>query len=69
MSDLPPNGNTLNYRVGEVERDVKELAERVDTSNREMFRKIDRLMWAVVMLATTIAGSAITFALTQGGPR
>lgn len=52
----PENGRTLAYRVGEVEKDVKELSG-----------KVDRLMWAIVALALTISGSAITFALTVQG--
>lgn len=52
----PENGRTLAYRVGEVEKDVKELSS-----------KVDRLMWAIVALALTISGSAITFALTVQG--
>jgi hypothetical protein len=50
------NGNTLSYRMSEVEKDVQELS-----------RKVDRLMWAIVTLAFTIAGAAITFALTAQG--
>ncbi len=61
MSETEPNGTnrsvgTLAYRVSEVEKDVQNLAG-----------KVDRLTWALVALALTIAGSAITFALTVQG--
>ena len=46
----------MSWRLAEVEKDMKELSS-----------KVDRLMWAIVALALTIAGSAITFALTVQG--
>lgn len=51
----PPAVNTTNlaYRVGELETDVKALS-----------RKVDRLIWALVTLTITIAGSAVVFAIT-----
>ena len=56
-----PNGNTLHYRVGELEGDVETLSS-----------KVDRLMWAVLSLALSIAASAVVFAVTvatiKGGP-
>ncbi len=56
----------LAYRVSELERDLDGLAVKLDRTNQ----KIDRLMWAIVTLAITIAGSTLVFALTtltQGG--
>lgn len=66
MTDTPsgnyPNGGTLAYRVAELEKDVVSLS-----------RKVDRLMWAVMTLALSIAGSAVVFAITvasiRGGSR
>jgi hypothetical protein len=48
-----PNGYTLVYRVGETEKDIGNLSS-----------KVDRLFWAVLTLALSIAGSAVVFALT-----
>jgi hypothetical protein len=48
-----PNGHTLVYRVGETEKDIGNLSS-----------KVDRLFWAVLTLALSIAGSAVVFALT-----
>lgn len=50
---LYENGGTLAYRVSELEKDVGALS-----------RKVDRLMWAVLTLALSIAGSAVVFAIT-----
>lgn len=58
MSEQETNGGTLRYRVGELEKSVSSLATRVD-----------RLMFAIVALSLTIAGSAITFALTYRGSK
>lgn len=44
---------TVAYRVGQLEREVDAIS-----------RKIDRLVWGLVTLTITIAGSAIVFALT-----
>lgn len=52
------NGGTLRYRVGELEKAVAGLTA-----------KVDRLMFSVVALSLTIAGAAITFALTYQGSR
>jgi hypothetical protein len=56
-SDTQPpswtNGNTLAYRVSELEHDVRTLS-----------KKVDRLTWALVTLTLSIAGSAVIFALT-----
>lgn len=52
------NGGTLRYRVGELEKAVESLTG-----------KVDRLMFSVVALSLTIAGAAITFALTYQGSR
>lgn len=55
----PPSGDntdapaTVAYRVGQLERDMDMMA-----------RKIDRLVWGLVTLTITIAGSAVVFALT-----
>jgi hypothetical protein len=48
-----PDSETVVYRLGEVEKDVLSLT-----------RKVDRLMWAIVSLAFSIAGSAIVFVIT-----
>lgn len=55
MAAITPeeNGNLLRYRVSELEKAVKELGARVDRVNSRL-----------LVLAMTIAGSAITFALT-----
>jgi len=58
---MEPTGgtpNTMAWRVAELERDVKALQT-----------KVDRLMWSIVALSLTIAGSAITFAITVAGIR
>ena len=47
------NGGTLVYRVGELEKDVVNLQ-----------RKVDRLLWALITLTLSIAGSAVIFAVT-----
>ena len=52
------NGGTLRYRVGELEKSVTNLTA-----------KVDRLMFSVVALSLTIAGAAITFALTYQGSK
>ena len=44
---------TLAYRVAELEKDLGTLN-----------KKLDRLVWALVTLTITIAGSAVIFALT-----
>lgn len=44
---------TLAYRVSELEKDLSALN-----------KKLDRLVWALVTLTITIAGSAVIFALT-----
>ena len=58
MSEHETNGGTLRYRVGELEKSVQNLTA-----------KVDRLMFSVVALSLTIAGAAITFALTYQGSR
>ena len=50
---FPTNGQTLIYRVGELEKDVVNLQ-----------RKVDRLLWALITLTLSIAGSAVIFAVT-----
>lgn len=50
---MSPEFETLTYRVQELEADVRSLA-----------KKVDRLIWALVTLTITIAGSAVVFALT-----
>jgi len=52
IRDRDRNG-TLAYRLGEVEKDVILLA-----------KKVDRLVWALVTLTLSIAGSAVVFAIT-----
>jgi hypothetical protein len=49
----PGNGGTLLYRVGEIEKDILILQ-----------RKVDRLLWALVTLTLSLAGSAVIFAVT-----
>lgn len=44
---------TVAYRVRQLERDMEAMS-----------RKIDRLVWGLVTLTISIAGSAIVFALT-----
>lgn len=58
MSADNENGGTLRYRVGELEKSVTNLTA-----------KVDRLMFSVVALSLTIAGAAITFALTYQGSK
>lgn len=43
----------LAHRVGELEQDIAVLQ-----------KKVDRLVWALVTLSLSIAGSAVIFALT-----
>jgi len=52
-TQFPGNGRTLLYRVTELEKDVTMLG-----------RKVDRLLWALVTLTLSIAGSAVIFAVT-----
>jgi outer membrane murein-binding lipoprotein Lpp len=52
------NGGTLRYRVQQLEASVTNLTA-----------KVDRLMFSVVALSLTIAGAAITFALTYQGSK
>ena len=60
-AELPIRNGTLIYRVGELEKDVLALT-----------KKVDRLVWALVTLTLSIAGSAVIFAVTvlslQGRP-
>lgn len=49
----PLDTATMSYRIEELERDVVVLQ-----------RKVDRLVWALVTLTISIAGSAIVFSLT-----
>jgi len=44
---------TLAYRVSELEGDIKALQKQVD-----------RLIFALITLTVTIAGSAVVFAIT-----
>ena len=53
--DIPAairNGELI-YRVSSLERDTAELS-----------KKVDRLLWALVTLALSIAGSTIVFTIT-----
>lgn len=52
-STPPVINGTLVYRVGELEKDVITLQ-----------RKVDRLLWALITLTLSIAGSAVIFAVT-----
>ena len=56
MSEPPsyPNGNTLAYRVAELERDVKELT-----------KKVDRLMWSLVSLTIALTTTTVMLLLTR----
>lgn len=45
--------DTLTYRVRELETDVKTLTA-----------KVDRMLWALVTLTLTIAGSSVVFTIT-----
>lgn len=58
MTPAPSDVATLAYRVEELEKDVKQLTG-----------KVDRLMWAVLSLALSIAGSAVVFAITVAAMR
>lgn len=53
LDSIPGNGRTLVYRMGQVEKDVASLE-----------RKVDRVLWALVTLTITLAGSSIIFAIT-----
>lgn len=45
--------SSLRWRVSELEKDMETIT-----------KKLDRLIWALVTLTITIAGSAVIFALT-----
>ena len=48
----------LLHRIGELEDDLKALAQRTE-----------RLLWALVTLSLSLAGSAVVFALTVAWQR
>lgn len=50
---MSPDSETLAYRVGELEADVKSLS-----------KKVDRVTAVLMTLTVTIAASAIVFALS-----
>jgi len=52
----PAEAAQVAYRVGILEQTIADLE-----------RKVDRLVWALVSLALSIAASAIVFALTVAG--
>lgn len=52
----PAEAAHVAYRVGVLERTIEALET-----------KVDRLVWALVSLALSIAASAIVFALTVAG--
>lgn len=52
----PAEAAQVAYRVGILERTIEDLTT-----------KVDRLVWALVSLALSIAASAIVFALTVAG--
>lgn len=49
----PGEEAAVAYRVAQLEQDVKRLEQ-----------KVDRVTWALVTLALSLAGSAVVFALT-----
>jgi hypothetical protein len=51
---------TLQYRVGEAEKDIVATNARID----KLEAKLNTILMAVIGLALSIAGSAIIFALT-----
>lgn len=54
---MTPN-EVLAYRINELEADMEVLQKRTD-----------RLLWALVTLSLSLAGSAIVFALTVASVR
>lgn len=53
-----PTDELTAFRIGELEKDVVALT-----------RKVDRLMWAILTLTITIAGSSVVFAITAASLR
>lgn len=63
MSEKYPTAATP-WRLAQLERKVNELEIEIDKRFEIQGRKIDRLLWGLVMLTLSIAGSAVVFALT-----
>lgn len=64
----PPNGGVTQWRIQRIETDVQKLdrdkAEKADVSRIE--QAVNRLTWALVGFAFTVAGSAVALLLTAG---
>lgn len=57
-----PNGELIPWRILQLEQEQKELERR----DRERDAQLNKLLWAVVGLAFTVAGAAIAFAYMNG---
>ena len=55
---MSPPDETTAYRIGLLEKKIGELEG-----------KVDRLLWALVTLSLTLAGSAIVFVITATSVR
>jgi hypothetical protein len=59
------NGNTLVYRVGELEKDVIALQKELKEEIGELQRKVDRVMWSLVSLTVALTTTSIIVLLTK----
>lgn len=77
---MEENGAVDRYRLEQLEQDLKPLAtvpgdikalqgrfEGLEKWLAKVESKVDRLMFAVLTLALSIAGSAVTLVITLGG--
>lgn len=71
MSD--DNGGTLRYRIEQIERrfekepDLQVMQQRLNEQGEDISdlkQLVTRLTWALVTFSLTVAGSAVTIALT-----
>ena len=60
-----PNGNTLAYRVAELERDMSALAQKQKDDVKELGQKVDRLMWSLVSLTIALTTTTVMLLLTR----
>jgi type II secretory pathway component PulF len=59
-----PSAGQIAWRLQELERKASHLEEELDQRFDILYRKLDRLMFAVVGGALTVAVSAVVFTLT-----
>lgn len=67
LPDVDTRSKRTSERMGAVELATARTAQEVEEARKdvtELRKTLDRLVWAVVMLALTIAGSAIGLAIS-----